>query len=77
MLLASLLPGPPQDFARRGRLQLLAVVVLHALLVIAAGLLLARAFSGQWLPTYAGVLVLFVGVASQFASRAVNGRGQR
>jgi hypothetical protein len=77
ILLASLLPGPPQDVARRGGLHLLSVVVLHGALVCAVGLLLARAASGQWLPSYAAVVVLFVAVASQFASRAVNGRAGR
>lgn len=74
MLLLSLLPGPFQNLARRGRAGLLAVVVVHALLVLAAGLLVLRLVSGQWLPSYAGVTVLALGVASQFACRAVNGR---
>jgi hypothetical protein len=76
VLLASLLPGPPQAFARRGTAQLVAVAVLHALLVLAVGLAVARVVSGQWLPSYAGIVVLAVAVVSQFASRAVNGRGR-
>ncbi len=76
MLLASLLPGPPQRFARRGRPQLLTIVVLHAALVLLVGLLVARAVSGQWLPPYAGVVVLAVAAAGQFASRTANRRTQ-
>ena len=68
--------GPPQDLARRGRGGLLAVVALQAVVVLAVGLLLARAASGRWLPSYAGVVVLAVAVAVQFASRAVNGRAR-
>lgn len=71
-MLLSLLPGPPQAFARRGTPQLVAVVLLHALLVAVAGLLIARAVSGEWLPSSVGLIVLGVAVASQFASRAIN-----
>ena len=74
VLLASLLPGPPQAFARRGTPQLVAVALLHAVLVLAVGLAVVRVVSGQWLPSYAGLVVLGVAVASQFASRAVNSR---
>lgn len=73
-MLASLLPGPPQAFARRGTPQLVAVAVLHATLVLVVGLVLVRLVSGQWLASYAGIVVLAVAVISQFASRAVNDR---
>jgi hypothetical protein len=74
VLLAGLLPGPPQALARRGGRWLAVIVVLQSLLVLTTGLLLTRAVSGQWLPSYAGVVVLGTAVAAQFACRAANGR---
>jgi hypothetical protein len=76
ILLLSLLPGPPQRLARSGRAGLTAVLALQMAIVTALGLLLARATTGQWLPSYAAVLVLGIAVAVQYGSRAVNSRAR-
>ena len=77
MLLLGVLPGPPQRLASRGSAGLVAAVVVQTAVVLVVGLLVARALSGQWLPSYAGLVVLAVAVASQFLSRAVNSRAAK
>ena len=74
VLLLGVLPGPPQRLAARGTAGLIAATVLQTLVVLVVGLLIARVVSGQWLPSYAGLLVLGVAVALQYVSRAVNSR---
>jgi hypothetical protein len=76
VLLLNLLPGPFQDVARRGRAGLLLVVAVQMALVVVAGLVLCRVTTGNWLPRYAGVVVLGLAVASQAVCRSVNTRAQ-
>ena len=76
-LLLTLLPGPFQALARRGTLPMVGVVLLQLLLVFVVGLLLVRVVSGEWLPSYAGVTVLAIAVATQFLCRTVNLRAEQ
>lgn len=72
VLLLNLLPGRFQVYARRGGPQLAAVPALQLALVVVVGLLLLRGLTGEWLPRYAGVVVLAVAVVSQAVCRTAN-----
>jgi hypothetical protein len=71
------LPGPFQAFGNRSRRHAALVWVLQGLLVLAVALPVLRLVTGQWLPSYAGVVVLALALALQSACRKVNLRAER
>lgn len=76
VLLLNLPPGALQRFARRGTPQLVAVALLQVMVVVGVGLAVLRMLNGSWLPSYAGLVVLAVGVLTQTLCRVVNTRAQ-
>ena len=66
------LPGPFQTFGNRGKPQAALVWVLQGLLVLAVALPVLKLATGQWLPPFAGVVVLALALVLQAACRKVN-----
>jgi predicted nucleic acid-binding Zn ribbon protein len=66
------LPGPFQTFGNRSRGHAALVWILQALIVLAVALPLLKVITGQWLPPFAGVVVLALALALQSACRKVN-----
>lgn len=74
VLLLNLLPGRFQDHARQGGLRLAFVAALQLVLVVVVGLIALRLVTGEWLPRYAGVVVMGLAVVSQAVCRSLNSR---
>jgi hypothetical protein len=68
------LPDPFRSWADRSRAHAVAVALLQGVLVIGLTLLLLKAVTGDWLPTYAAVVALAVAVAVQALCRGINKR---
>jgi hypothetical protein len=71
------LPGPFQAFGNRSRAHGALVWIVQGLLVLAVALPLLKLFTGQWLPPYAGVVVLALALVLQSACRKVNLKAER
>ena len=71
------LPGPFMTFADRGRPQAALVWLLQWTLLIVVGLGLCRLVTGDWLPTYAGVVVLALAIGLQSLNRSINLRAEK
>ena len=71
------LPGPFQSFGNRSRAHGALVWVLQGLLVLAVTLPVLKLVTDQWLPPFAGVLVLGVALALQSACRKVNLKAEK
>ncbi len=71
------LPGPFQSFGNRSRARAALVWLLQGLLVLAVALPVLRLTTGQWLPRYAGIVVLALALVVQSACRRVNLRAEQ
>lgn len=71
------LPGPFQTFGNKSRAHGAAVWVLQGLLVLAMTLPILKLVTGQWLPPFAGVVVLGVALVLQSTCRKVNLRAEK
>jgi hypothetical protein len=71
------LPGPFMAFADRGRPQAAVVWLLQWTLLVAVGLTLCRLVTGDWLPRFAGVVVLALAIGLQSLNRSINLRAEK
>ena len=71
------LPGPFMAFGDRSRGHAVLVWLLQWTLLVAVGLSLCRLVTGDWLPSYAGVVVLALAIALQSLNRSINLRAEK
>ena len=71
------LPGPFMAFGDRSRGHAVLVWLLQFSLVIGVGLGLCRLVTGDWLPAYAGVVVLALAIGLQSLNRSANLRAEK
>ena len=71
------LPGPFQTFGNRSKAHGAAVWILQGLLVLAVALPVLELLTGQWLPPFAGIVVLALALVLQWACLKVNLKAER